>query len=358
VGAPEAASTATVAKPASRRASSTVNDQLVEKEMDVVAVERTRSYRAWQELPEGCEMVYNQKYVKGHPGHDWLLRKNIWRRMRYRRDCKRLVDELRTGGDGGDSSAIEAASAAPAVFKSSTQSHPSQGTNAKRRTRSQTKKQRKDYSIQQERDPQQHPLPMDTSMDDTHDSVDDTHESKSLDQLLDESTNRIVQSVKVGLLDATTMMTAAAAAAAVEGSNAVGHHLLMPTDSDSMPLGHHHSAMVAADEEDAVAAAVAAADQEAIEAAVAAAESFGKSGHILAEALASGNPHRDQNSASVGVQDHHDHPMDAAALDAAAKLAAAAVLGQEGEDADAVAATAAAVAASTKNLYKVNVHMV
>jgi hypothetical protein len=368
VGASGTASAATaVPGAATRRASlSTLNDQLVEKEMDVAAVERTRSYRAWQELPEGCEMVYNQKYIKGHPGHDWLLRKNIWRRMRYRRDCKRMVDELRTGGDGdgGGISGIEAASAAPAMFKSSTQMHSSQNANnVKRRTRSQSKKQPKDYSIQQQNDQQQqqqhHPLPMDASMDNRHGSADDTHDSKSLDQLLDESTDGIVQTVKVGLLDATTMMTAAAAAAAVEGSNAVGPHILMSADSGSMPLGHHHSPMVAVDDEDAVAAAVAAADQEAIEAAVAAAESFGKSGHILADALASVDPrHHDQNSASVvAVQDHHEHPMDAAALDAAAKLAAAAVLGQEGEDADAVAATAAAVAAaSTKDLY--NVHMV
>jgi hypothetical protein len=38
---------------------------------------------------------YNQKYVKGRDGHDWLLRKNIWRRMRYRRENKKMVERLR-----------------------------------------------------------------------------------------------------------------------------------------------------------------------------------------------------------------------------------------------------------------------
>lgn len=72
-----------------------LSDNQVREEMDVLAVESTRSYRAWNELPIGAEFVYNQRYVKGHEGHDWLLRKNIWRRMRYRRENKRLVARLR-----------------------------------------------------------------------------------------------------------------------------------------------------------------------------------------------------------------------------------------------------------------------
>lgn len=53
-------------------------------------------------------MKYNQKYVKGRDGHDWLLKKNIWRRMRYRRENKKLVQCLKTAaaaavGDVGGS---------------------------------------------------------------------------------------------------------------------------------------------------------------------------------------------------------------------------------------------------------------
>jgi hypothetical protein len=42
-------------------------------------------------LPCHPSKQYNQKYIKGREGHDWLLRKNIWRRMRYRRENKQLV---------------------------------------------------------------------------------------------------------------------------------------------------------------------------------------------------------------------------------------------------------------------------
>lgn len=73
-----------------RKAAVSISDQEVELEMDVPAVEATRSYRTWQALPNGAEFIYNQKYVKGREGHDWLLRKNIWRRMRYRRSNKLL----------------------------------------------------------------------------------------------------------------------------------------------------------------------------------------------------------------------------------------------------------------------------
>jgi hypothetical protein len=71
------------------------SDAEVAKEMDVPAVEATRSYRCWLALPEGGEFVYNQKYIKGRDGHDWLLRKNIWRRMRYRRENKKMVEHMR-----------------------------------------------------------------------------------------------------------------------------------------------------------------------------------------------------------------------------------------------------------------------
>jgi hypothetical protein len=71
-----------------------LTDAQVTKEMDVVAVEATRSYRKWQTLQDGEEFLYNQKYTKGKEGHDWLLRKNIWRRMRYRRENKKMVQSI------------------------------------------------------------------------------------------------------------------------------------------------------------------------------------------------------------------------------------------------------------------------
>ena len=64
--------------------------------MDVAAVEATRSYRAWMSLENGSEFVYNQEYIKGKEGHDWLLRKNVWRRMRYRRENKRMAENMKT----------------------------------------------------------------------------------------------------------------------------------------------------------------------------------------------------------------------------------------------------------------------
>lgn len=81
-----------------RRPQSSMSDQQVEQEMDVPAVTMTRSYKAWLALPNGAEFVYNQKYIKGKEGHDWLLRKNIWRRMRYRRENKRIMERVKTSG--------------------------------------------------------------------------------------------------------------------------------------------------------------------------------------------------------------------------------------------------------------------
>lgn len=78
-----------------RRPAAFFSDAHVEKEMDVPAVTATRSYRAWLKLEDGQEFVYNQKYIKGKEGNDWLLKKNIWRRMRYRRENKKMVEEMR-----------------------------------------------------------------------------------------------------------------------------------------------------------------------------------------------------------------------------------------------------------------------
>jgi hypothetical protein len=78
-----------------RRPSTLFSDAYVAKEMDILAVEATRSYRTWLKMLDGASFVYNQKYTKGKEGHDWLLKKNIWRRMRYRRENKKIVDQMR-----------------------------------------------------------------------------------------------------------------------------------------------------------------------------------------------------------------------------------------------------------------------
>jgi hypothetical protein len=81
-----------------RRPSTFFSDAELAQEMDIAAVVATRSYRTWLKLPEGAEFLYNQKYIKGRDGHDWLLRKNIWRRMRYRRDNKKMMEEMLQDG--------------------------------------------------------------------------------------------------------------------------------------------------------------------------------------------------------------------------------------------------------------------
>ena len=82
-----------------------MTDDEVVREMDVPAVEGTRSYKVWLGLDDGQTFTYNQTYVKGKEGHDWLLKKNIWRRMRYRRENKKMVDKLR--GTGPESPGAE-----------------------------------------------------------------------------------------------------------------------------------------------------------------------------------------------------------------------------------------------------------
>lgn len=70
------------------------DDDEIRMEMDTAAVEATRSYRKWLSLAEGEKMTYNHEYIKGDPEADWLLRKNIWRRMRYRRENMQKVREM------------------------------------------------------------------------------------------------------------------------------------------------------------------------------------------------------------------------------------------------------------------------
>lgn len=72
-----------------------MNDDEIRREMDVEAVEKTRSYRSWMSLEDGQEFVYNQKYIKGKENHDWLVRKNIWRRMRYRRENRKILNQMK-----------------------------------------------------------------------------------------------------------------------------------------------------------------------------------------------------------------------------------------------------------------------
>lgn len=83
-----------------RRPATVFTDTEIVKEMDVAAVEATRSYRKWKSLKEGEVLTYNQSYIKGDPKHEWLLKKNIWRRMRYRRENKKIVEKLKLEHDG------------------------------------------------------------------------------------------------------------------------------------------------------------------------------------------------------------------------------------------------------------------
>lgn len=81
-----------------------MTDEEVMREMDVPAVEATRSFKSWLDLEDGEEFTYNQKYIKGREGHGWLLKKNIWRRMRYRRENKKMVEKMK-----GDPAVADAA---------------------------------------------------------------------------------------------------------------------------------------------------------------------------------------------------------------------------------------------------------
>jgi hypothetical protein len=50
-------------------------------------------------LPDATSFTYNQTYVRGRDGHDWLLKKYIWRRMSYRREnCAKVLNLRACGG--------------------------------------------------------------------------------------------------------------------------------------------------------------------------------------------------------------------------------------------------------------------
>lgn len=72
-----------------------IEDITIPADIDYEAVIATRSYRKWNSLPEGFEFTYNHRFIKGRAGHDDLLIKNIWRRMKYRRDNKDLVIQFK-----------------------------------------------------------------------------------------------------------------------------------------------------------------------------------------------------------------------------------------------------------------------
>lgn len=76
-----------------------LTDEEVMKEMDIPAVEGTRSFKTWLMLEDGQAFTYNQTYIKGKDDHEWLLKKNIWRRMRYRRENKKMVEQLKGGNE-------------------------------------------------------------------------------------------------------------------------------------------------------------------------------------------------------------------------------------------------------------------
>lgn len=79
------------------------SDEDILMEMDVPAVEATRSYRKWLSLAAGKNFRYNQTYTKGKDDHDWLLKKNIWRRMRYRRENRVKLEQMQSEGFIGTS---------------------------------------------------------------------------------------------------------------------------------------------------------------------------------------------------------------------------------------------------------------
>jgi len=72
-------------------------DILVNDEMDVEAIENTRTYKKWKLLEDGQQLRYNQDYQKGKFDQDTLLRRNIWRRMKYRRESKCLIAKMNKG---------------------------------------------------------------------------------------------------------------------------------------------------------------------------------------------------------------------------------------------------------------------
>jgi len=68
-------------------------------DMDIIAIENTRTYKKWMLLEDGKELRYNHVYHKGKAGQDNHLRRNIWRRMKYRKRCKNLIATMNEGNN-------------------------------------------------------------------------------------------------------------------------------------------------------------------------------------------------------------------------------------------------------------------
>ena len=88
-------------------------------EMDVLAVESMRTNRQWSLLPDGAAFSYSRSYIRGRDGHNWLLMKNIWRRMRYwkvmRAKVKSLKMQCGVGGIGGEEGLEEGNKGVPLI---------------------------------------------------------------------------------------------------------------------------------------------------------------------------------------------------------------------------------------------------
>lgn len=305
--------------PRKRRPPSAFSDAQVVNEMDVAAVEATRSYRAWMSLENGAEFVYNQKYIKGKEGHDWLLRKNIWRRMRYRRENKRMVEKMKTssvqvsvGGIRRQKMELEQQSRSPVTLQLTTQQHHLiNNINTSQQVSADAMKKYQANTI----------MPMVSGIAPGAASASMVTDFKSINH--NNGTN-------MSATEAATSSSAVAAAAAAVASN-------------------HHANSISGTYD------VSNVEKAAVEAAVAAAESYVNShpdtGHTILQASQIGNNSAVVNANGTSCDTSHttlnDQQLEVAAhnaaLDAAAKLAAATT---ESATADAMAAAAAVAAAS------------
>lgn len=294
-------------------------------DMDLPAVEATRSYKAWMQLADGQEFCYNQKYIKGKEGHDWLLKKNIWRRMRYRRENKRMVEQLRQNrGDG----VVIPAKLPTTVGVRGHGNAERQTSKRMRTTRSQTttydqsqqNTQDDEFSMSMLRDDRGGHVPRENRDDSLPSPSDFAVSSTSTSLLL--TGDAMHDATDASLNTHVVNSQAAAAAAQLAASVGIG-------------MDSHAAAMIL---EQADAACLT--DPEAIAAAVAAGESFGKSQkqqqqqhgrHDDGDSMAGSEVDDDDNEATRENVTHHHHlvhnPL--ALEDAAATAAKLAEAGQQ-----------------------------
>lgn len=354
-----------------RRPSTLFSDSEVTKEMDVPAVEATRSYRAWLELEEGAVFVYNQKYIKGREGHDWLLRKNIWRRMRYRRENKKMVEKLRgeipassniilscnTTTNGPLAAAAAAAAAAHANLHLSN-SQQTQHLQSQHTQQSQSSEQ---HLHHHQTGPMSASSLASQIVDQTLIHTDETAAAAAAAAVAAVAASTSHQSHHLEV-PAPTMMSMANGQSSAAGvgiangnANAAGtidgasqtpsgadishglhhgnhqHHTTTMASGHSMPTAVATTNDIHSDQAQSI--------SDAVEAAVAVAESYAKS--AAAAHYHSGATH--SNDGNGMVHDPLEAAANSAALDAAARLAAAASIDEE-----AVAAAAAAAAQPTQ----------